>query len=540
MSIKFLYSSEKTNSWRPEPWHWSTEKFPAYRGNGWRHRSFLAVVKDYAPQFASDPSPAYTSYVSQVGFDPTASKLVKTQAKGTLLLVPCSPEQDEQVMLITLRGGFRGGYSRIEGKGVEILAQDTSGGHCVVTGHMIVRLTHPNGFVYAETGRRSSYGLVEIFSWDGYKTMPTEEFEAWLVGSAPDLTEATRAEANAKAEAERMAGMVTAEERRVKQKAEAQAKTDAEEARKANAERMKPILLPQLEAIARRREALGMSGMVKEDLYFFFGGGYRLDYTEESLQKVEVEVAEAEVKAAMKQQLDALQERIDGHNLVIYPDNGDNPSFIVREAEGYANYFGYTNEGLRRLLAFLNQLDAKAADAKVKADAEVVLNARYAEAASLGLPSNVEIWRRRGGATKAGDGWVIQSNGMPRERDEMLCPRPRYLNEGTQVWKQILPGELVIRWSKVMTAAEHVFEVVCKPETLTDAQLRTVALLQEELAEAYEGARGMSSGDSSPLVGEGWGLLPQTPPPSPVTPVSKGGSAASAETLAALRDRFKK
>jgi len=157
MSIKFHYSSEKTNSYRPAPWQWSTEKFPAYRGNGWRHRGFLAVAKDYVPTFGSERS----------GFDSTPTKLIKTQAKGTLLLVPCSPEQDEQIMLITLRGGFRGGYSRIEAVGCEVLFQQTSGGHCVVTGHMIVRLTHPNGYVFAETGRRCSVGLVEDFSWDG-------------------------------------------------------------------------------------------------------------------------------------------------------------------------------------------------------------------------------------------------------------------------------------------------------------------------------------------------------------------------------------
>ena len=89
-------------------------------------------------------------------------------------------------MLITLQSGFRGGFSRVEAVGAEILSQNSSGGHCVVTGHLVVRLTHPNGFIYSETGRRCSNGTVEVFSWHDYKTMPTAEFEEWLQTHSPD------------------------------------------------------------------------------------------------------------------------------------------------------------------------------------------------------------------------------------------------------------------------------------------------------------------------------------------------------------------
>ena len=52
--------------------------------------------------------------------------------------------------------------------------------HCCPTAHLVVRITDPKGYVFAETGRRCSTGLVEIFAWDGrYNTMPTEEFEVW-------------------------------------------------------------------------------------------------------------------------------------------------------------------------------------------------------------------------------------------------------------------------------------------------------------------------------------------------------------------------
>lgn len=42
--IKVLYAPEKTNSFRPVPWHWSNEPFPAFRGSGADHTAFLAVA----------------------------------------------------------------------------------------------------------------------------------------------------------------------------------------------------------------------------------------------------------------------------------------------------------------------------------------------------------------------------------------------------------------------------------------------------------------------------------------------------------------
>ncbi len=179
MSVMFGYSLEKTNSFRPVPWHWSADPFPAFRGAGARHRGFLAVAREYAPVFEKAPPSADGYRCPQTALDIVRTKLVRTKEKDTLLLVPCSLEQDERIMLIALRGGFRGGYSRIQVAGGEILTQQSSNMHCCPTAHLIVRLTDPNGYVFAETGRRSAVGLVEIFSWGGYKTMPTEEFEVW-------------------------------------------------------------------------------------------------------------------------------------------------------------------------------------------------------------------------------------------------------------------------------------------------------------------------------------------------------------------------
>lgn len=500
MSVKFLYSSEKTNSFRPTPWHWSTEKFPAYRGNGWRHRGFLAVGKDYLPQFV-DTAPSADGYgCARVSFEPSASKIIKTQAKGTLLLVPCLPEQDEQILLITLRGGFRGGYSRIEAIGCEVLSQETSGGHCVVTGHMVVRLTHPNGYVFAETGRRCSTGLVEVFSWDGYKTLPTEEFEVWRTSQAPDTTGAV-ADLRAQREEDRKAAVARAAQQKADKEAMEKAQAEALAAKVANAAQTKPALLPRLEAVSKRREALGLTTVVLGDVDFYFGGSYRQEYTEENVTKAESEIAETEGKF---QRLRGLQER--GKALGLTIEYVKDSGWGARVSCGSAGW-EFNPQGFDSIEQFLNKKEQEAAEAKAKADAEAAKQARYADAAKLGLPSQVEIWRRRGGRTNAGDGWVIQTDGMPRNPDEMKCPRPRYPGEGTQVWHQILPGEVVLKWAKSCSAAAHEFTVVYQPDQLTDAQRRTIALLQEELEEEWKDAAGLASGRPSPPIGEGWGLL---------------------------------
>ena len=176
--LKLMYSSEKTNSFRPVPWYWSIDPFPAYRGAGARYHAFQPVGKEYAPKFG-ERLPSQDGYsCPSVGVDDQPSKLIKTP-RGTLLIVSCPTGEDEKLMLITLRGGFRGYYSRVETAGAEILFDKSGNIHCCPTAHLVVRLTAPQGYVFAETGRRCGTGLVEIFSWEGYRTMPADEFESW-------------------------------------------------------------------------------------------------------------------------------------------------------------------------------------------------------------------------------------------------------------------------------------------------------------------------------------------------------------------------
>ena len=104
------------------------------------------------------------------------------------------------------------------------------------------------------------------------------------------------------------------------------------------------------------------------------------------------------------------------------------------------------------------------------------------------------------------------------------------------MWRQIGQGELVLRWAKGYTAAPHEFEVIYHPEQLTDAQLRMVLMIQEELAEQWDGRSGMSGNTSSPPVSKGWGLNK----PTSVSEQScqKLNSSELADDLAALMTKF--
>lgn len=176
--LKFYYASEKTNSFRPTPWHLSEDPFPAYRGSGARYKVFQPFASAYKPEW-DDKYPKNEAYSSSglKAFDKSFSKLITTK-KGTKLLLPCQESEDEKLMFCTLRGGFRGSFSRIEVVNGEILEKKSGNIHCCPTAHVIVRLKE-NGYLFTETGRRRSVGLIEKYSWEEYTSMPTAEFEAW-------------------------------------------------------------------------------------------------------------------------------------------------------------------------------------------------------------------------------------------------------------------------------------------------------------------------------------------------------------------------
>lgn len=130
------------------------------------------------------------------------------------------------------------------------------------------------------------------------------------------------------------------------------------------------------------------------------------------------------------------------------------------------------------------EAEAKKARERAEAEAEAEAEAKaLAEAESLGLPSAVSIWRRMGGVTNRGNGWVIRPDGTEREPDS----NP---GQGHLVWNQILPGELVLRYHQADRYDIAHCEIVYRPDQVTPAQLAVAKQIEEEMG-APENAFGL-------------------------------------------------
>lgn len=511
--IKVFYASEKTNSYRPEPWNWSTDPFPAFRGAGQRYNAFLAVAGGFTPWFSS------FDLSDNKAMSDDYCKIIKTK-KGTQLLVPCSKAEDERILLITARGGFRGGFGKVEAVGGEILWQNGMSMHCCPVRHIVARITDPNGYVRTETGRRCCTGDTEIYSWrGGYFAMETCEYEAALETGMLFSTHDT-----IQGDLERCRKL----------------RTEQAESRKARAE-----FLPWLERINLRLQACGKDQYGLDETFFtrkgYAGSIERNLYTTEKVEQAEKNALRAEKewadKKAYETWLPRFKQEVEKYNLAgsLDPWREPIPKFytnMVRtwnRAKDCSVSYEYSEEGFAAFVADLPvyekeyqeilQKEAKAkAERIAKEQAEEAERlAREAakekqakaeaEAKELGLPSNIRIWKRTGGRTGCSKGWVISVDGTDRERDGLYnenSNRARRYDEGYEIWNQILPGELVIQWTKACTAAEHECEVIHRPETISEAQLERVAEIQQELEEEWEGLTGLASGTVSPSVGDGW------------------------------------
>lgn len=523
--IKTLKAIEKTNSYTPTPWAWSEDPFPAFRGAGQRYNAFLAVANGFRPWFSS------FDLADNTAMSDDYCKVIKTK-KGTTLLVPCSKDQDERIVLITALGGFRGFFGNVEAVGAEILWRNGSTMHCCPVEHIVARITDPDGYIWTETGRRSGYGDVEVYSWrGGYFRMDTREYKA-----AVDTGSLFASRDTIDADLERCKRL----------------RTEQAQSRKA-----RKALLPRFEGINRRLEACGCSRLYQLGDTFLervdrYGVTYRKLYTEEALasaeevaKDVEADYAETLARKEWQPQFKAAAE---GYTFCDALDpwrelrvrHYKNVVSVWNAAEDKSVRYEYSADGLARFKADLPKLEAayleeqrqkaeaeakakaeaeekarKAeAEAKAKAEAEAKKAAAEAEAKKLGLPGNIRLWHRSG-KTNAGEAWVITPKGMDRECDYVdtsVCgsssKRYHQSYEGDHVWNQILPGELVIYWSHAYTAAPHEFQVIYKPETLTEAQLERVKEIQDDIEERFFGKAGLTGDRTCPSVGKGWGLLP--------------------------------
>jgi len=283
------------------------------------------------------------------------------------------------------------------------------------------------------------------------------------------------------------------------------------------------MFIERLETLeSRRQENLAgkcgnseaSSPIVIGEKYFKLGNTEYL-YSDENIAEAETRIAGLEkfvaeneaaararenAKAEFEPRYEALRTRIEkcGLTLEIAKNSGSSDGWIAKVD---SNQFSMSEDGITKLIGVIEKAEEKQAEAARKMAKEVA----EAEAKAAGLPSDIRIWHRSG-ATNAGQGWVITSNGMDRDYDEIKNPRPRYQSEGWAIWRQILHGEVVLRWAHEFTAAPHEFEVIYCPEVLTEAQMERIAEIEQELEDEFLGKLG-ATGKPCPSIGGGWDLV---------------------------------
>lgn len=249
------------------------------------------------------------------------------------------------------------------------------------------------------------------------------------------------------------------------------------------------------------------------DVGFSLDGWSSYYYDETGLQKAEQylqrrrqavqevldeEETQRQARAYFAPRLEALQSRAKAAGLQISTADWDKASLKTISGDFVADPT-YSAEGVQLCESWIRQKELKLqeeARCQAKLDAE-------AAAKAAGLPSDVQVWKRVGGRTGCSKGWVISVDGVDRERDRLYnenARRAQRYDEGYEIWNQILPGELVVSWSKACTAAEHKLEVIYRPERVTEAQLERLAELLEEINADWCDCTGLVSKTPSPLI----------------------------------------
>ena len=106
-----------------------------------------------------------------------------------------------------------------------------------------------------------------------------------------------------------------------------------------------------------------------------------------------------------------------------------------------------------------------------------------AEAKAMGLPSDITAYRRIGSNTDLQMTWVVRPDGSLREPDEINTGRSRRPEtaDGTMTWNQLLPGELLLQYSRTDQLVLPKGEVAYRPEQITEAQIDAVHQLEEQM-----------------------------------------------------------
>lgn len=184
----------------------------------------------------------------------------------------------------------------------------------------------------------------------------------------------------------------------------------------------------------------------------------------------------------------------------------NNTDITLKAPTSYFRYnsYNYSQQGYNSFISDITQYQEKIAQEQeetrrkaeeLKRAAE--LKRRKEEAKEMGYPEEFEFRNRLSGATNLGHAYVIERDGTIREPDynNLRNSNHRYKYsdwknnaDGTQGYVQILPGEIIVSYTKDYTSVPYIFNVEWADGEITEAQLEVIC---DELAEKATFAENM-------------------------------------------------
>lgn len=156
--------------------------------------------------------------------------------------------------------------------------------------------------------------------------------------------------------------------------------------------------------------------------------------------------------------------------------------------------YQYSQEGynscINDVTRYQEKITREQEEARIKADElkkAVELKLKKEQARDKGYPEEFKFWNRLGGKTNLSHAYVVESDGTIREPDYNNLRNINHKHnsnwknhaDGTQGYYQILPGEMIITYTKSCTKKPYIFNVEWADGEITEAQLEVIC---DELA----------------------------------------------------------
>ncbi len=172
--------------------------------------------------------------------------------------------------------------------------------------------------------------------------------------------------------------------------------------------------------------------------------------------------------------------------LVVYGEHGIN----IKSADGSFNKtYLYSLENFNKCIEDIKNYKSKIEQEKEKARLELErlkqekeLKEKKADAEEKGYPKTFTFSNRIGGKTNLSHAFVIEKDGSIREPDhnKLKNPNHRYHSDwknnadGVQEYQQIIPGEIIISYTKKTAANPYVLNVEWADGEASEEQLETI------------------------------------------------------------------